>query len=129
MSLSIEQIQKVLSDPKLRPELLEFDDYSNIDLSNLTDISDTDFKRLKEGIVYVVQNWFDGVTVYDNPPLMEMESFPIYVYGAPGMYMVHERWLETNEANFFSTEKEALEFADAAYNTFLDVYKTIVGKE
>lgn len=129
MNLTNEQIQLVLCDPKLRPELLEFDDYSNIDLSNLDGLSDVELSRLKQGIVYVVENWLSGIRVYDNPPLMEMEPFPIYVYGIPGLYMVHEKWLESDEVNFFSTENEALEFADAAYSTFMSVYKTIVGEE
>jgi len=129
MNLTNEQIQLVLSDPKLRSELLEFDDYSNIDLNNLAGLGDVDLSRLKQGIVYVAENWLSGIRVYDNPPLMEMEPFPIFVYGMPGLYIVHEKWLESDEANFFSTESEALEFADAAYSTFMDVYKSMIGEE
>ena len=59
---------------------------------------------------------------------MEMDPWPIIVYGVPGLYMVHEQWMESNETNFFSDEEEAIKFSEQAYDTFLDIYKTISGE-
>jgi hypothetical protein len=129
MNLTLAQLRFLLNNPKLKEALFEFDNFSNINFDALETLSDSDLSHLQEGVVYVAKNYFDDILNYDNPPLMEMEPLPpIVVYGIPGLYMVHEQWMESNEANFFSDEKEAIKFSEEAYATFLDIYKTISGE-
>ena len=128
MNLTLAQLRFLLNDPKLKEALFEFDNFSNINFDALETLSDSDFSHLKEGVVYVAKNYFNDILNYDNPPLMEMDPWPIIVYGVPGLYMVHEQWMESNETNFFSDEEEAIKFSEQAYDTFLDIYKTISGE-
>jgi len=129
MNLSAAQLRFLLNDPKLKAALFEFDNFSNINFDALETLSDSDLSHLQEGVVYVAKNYFDDILNYDNPPLMEMEPLsPIVVYGIPGLYMVHEQWMESNETNFFSDEEEAIKFSEEAYAIFLDIYKTISGE-
>lgn len=125
MKLTTVQFKLFLNNPKLKAALLEFADFSSINLDSLDVLRDSDFRKLKEGIVYVARNYFELIRTYENPPLMQMDPWPIMVYGVSGLYMVDEHWLEENTSTFFSNEDEAINYSNAAYSTFLDVYKTI----
>jgi hypothetical protein len=125
MNLSNEHLQILLTDPKLGPEIIAYDEFSNTDLSNLDKVSEVDLIRLKDALNYAVENWSELFQMYENPPLMEMEPSPIYIYKTSRLYIVIEQWLDSKEANFFLTESEAISFADDAYLSFMDWYKSV----
>jgi hypothetical protein len=125
MNLSNEHLQILLTDPKLGPEIIAYDEFSNTDLSDLDKVSEVDLIRLKDALTYAIENWSELFQMYENPPLMEMEPSPIYIYKIPRLYIVIEQWLDSKEANFFLTESEAISFADDAYSSFMDWYKSV----
>lgn len=125
MNLSNEHLQILLTDPKLGPEIIAYDEFSNTDLSNLDKVSEVDLIRLKDALTYAVENWSEPFQMYENPPLMEMEPSPIYIYKTSRIYIVIEQWLDSKEANFFLTESEAINFADDAYSSFMDWYRSV----
>lgn len=129
MNLTNERLKLILNDSKLRDELLNYADYSNIDLDNLGALNDESFRKLEEGVLYVVQNCFDLILTFETPPLMEMEPPPILIYKGAGLFVVHEQWLDSNETNYFDTENDALEFARAANETFMSIYRVIVSED
>lgn len=129
MNLSNEHLQILLTDPKLGPEIIAYDEFSNTDLSNLDKVSELDLIRLKDALTYAVENWSEPFQMYENPPLMEMEPSPIYIYKTSSIYIVIEQWLDSKEANFFLTESEAITFADDAYSSFMDWYKSVVDED
>jgi hypothetical protein len=126
MNLSNEHLQILLTDPKLGPEIIAYDEFSNTDLSNLDKVSELDLIRLNDALTYAIENWSDLFQTYENPPLMEMEPSPICIYKTPRLYIVIEQWIDSKQANFFLTESEAISFADDAYSSFMDWYKSVI---
>jgi hypothetical protein len=127
MKLSAMHLELLLNDPALKSELLDYDDYSQLDLSNPANLMETEINRLTDGVIFVVKNYSELIRVFDNPPLMEMDPWPIVIYAIPGLYIVHEQWLDSDESNFFLNEEEAIKFSEDAYSTFLDIYRSMSG--
>ena len=88
MNLTRELLQIVLNDSELQSALLEYEDYSQIDLKDLKNLNEHDLNHLKDGITYVAKNYFPIIRTYETHLLFETSPDPITIYGVDGIYAV-----------------------------------------
>lgn len=122
MNLTRELLQIVLNDSELQSALLDYDDYSQIDLKDPENLNDHDLNDLKDGVAYVAKNCFPVIRTYETHPLFETSPNPITIYGFNGIYAVIYQEIGFEDAFFFSTEEEAMGYSENAYKTYLDLY-------
>ena len=129
MNLTIDQINLALNDKTLGPEILEYDDFSNLKTDPVESLGDEDLEKFGNAIVHAMRDWYGSFQSYNNPPLMEMEPEPLSICGIDGLYIVCYMAWEANEFTFFTTKADAEVFADKQYKQFLDLCKVITGED
>ena len=87
MNLTIDQINLALDDKTIGPEILEYDDFSNIKTNPVESLNEEDLKRFGSAIAHAMRDWYGSIQSYSNPPLMEMEPEPLSICGIDGLYL------------------------------------------
>ena len=117
MNLNGKHIKAILKVSHLRQELLE-DPISEEDCLNFDFLESKNKEMITSQVMYVMNHGFaDILYSYSNP--VEQYINPINIYGEKGIYLVSE--VDYEIFTFFTSKKEAIKYANEAYEEWLKV--------
>lgn len=114
-------IKNILKHEELKKEFLDNCSISEDELTNFDNLSNKNKEEVLVAAIYVLDNgWARHLLTFNHPD--EMHPSLLTVYGEDGIYLVIGTDFIKGHT-FFTSENDALKFANASYDEFLRIYK------